>query len=71
MHMPLGGSATKTTKYKANYLTNAEYVERFANSLLAYLDSTIPDNGETNHIQDLVAHTGAYADAFWTVVSEF
>lgn len=71
MHMPLGGSATKTTKYRANYLTNEEYVERFSRSLLAYLNDTIPDNGETNHVQDLVAHTGAYTDAFWTVVSEF
>ena len=71
MHLSIGGSAKGTTKYRANYLSNEEYVERFSESLLAYLNDTIPDNGETNHIEDLVAHTGVYTDAFWTVVTRF
>ena len=58
--------------YKPNYLTNEEYVERFSRSLLAYLERTIPTNDEgKNHLEDLMAHTCAYTEAFYTVVSEF
>ena len=57
--------------YKPNYLSNEEYVERFSRSLLAYLNNTIPSIDGKNHLEDLMAHTSAYTEAFFTVVTTF
>jgi hypothetical protein len=54
-----------------NYLSNEEFAARFHRSLLSYLNRTLPSKESNNHIEDLMAHTAAFADAITTFTYEF
>jgi len=52
-----------------NLLSNKEFVEKYAQGLLEYLNRTIGERD--NHVVDLMAHASTYAEANYSAFSEF
>jgi hypothetical protein len=52
-----------------NLLSNKEFVNKYAQGLLEYLNRTIGERD--NHVVDLMAHASTYAEANYSAFSEF